>query len=90
MSERSVVNKQVPGPTPFSNVSAINAPYQPPHKRVTPTEIEERRSKGLCFWCDEKYTFSHKCASKHLFTLILEPEEEGEDVTNEEEAGEIN
>lgn len=31
-------------------------------------EVEERRAKGLCFWCDEKFTPGHKCAKK-LYNL---------------------
>lgn len=32
-------------------------------KRLTPTEIAQKRSQGLCFRCDEKYTWDHKCKS---------------------------
>ena len=34
-----------------------------------------RRDKGLCFTCDEKYTFNHKCPNKHY--LINQCEDEG-------------
>ena len=27
--------------------------------------------KGLCYWCDEKFSFSHKCPNKHLMMLQL-------------------
>uniref|UniRef100_A0A803NWQ8 Uncharacterized protein n=1 Tax=Cannabis sativa TaxID=3483 RepID=A0A803NWQ8_CANSA len=30
-------------------------------KRLSPIELRERRDKGLCFTCDEKYSFGHKC-----------------------------
>ncbi|XP_068641904.1 uncharacterized protein [Aristolochia californica] len=36
--------------------------------------MEERRSKGLCYNCDEQYTLGHQC--KKLFWLELEDEEE--------------
>ncbi|KAI4371645.1 hypothetical protein MLD38_009972 [Melastoma candidum] len=48
---------------------AKGPPYQPPHKRLSPAEMEEKRMKGLCFWCDEKYTFNHKCNNRRLFVL---------------------
>lgn len=55
-------------------------PYQPPHKRASPAEMEDQRSKGLCFWCEEKYTFGHKCTNRRLHSLILEPMDEEEDL----------
>ncbi|KAI4387685.1 hypothetical protein MLD38_000098 [Melastoma candidum] len=64
--------------------------YKPPHRRIPYTHIDDRRAKGLCFWCDEKYTFGHKCANKKLFSLILEPteeaEEQGEEILNCDES----
>lgn len=55
-------------------------PYQPPHKRVSNAEMEEMRAKGLCFWCDEKFMFGHKCSGRRLYSLVLEPAVEGEEV----------
>lgn len=52
-----------------------NTPYRPPHKRPSTSEIEEKRAKGLCFWCDEKFMFNHKCANRRLYPLVLEREE---------------
>lgn len=42
--------------------------------------MEERRIKGLCFLCDKKFTFGHKCAGRRLYSLVLEPDEEGEEL----------
>ncbi|XP_068639396.1 uncharacterized protein [Aristolochia californica] len=36
--------------------------------------MEEHRSKGLCYNCDELYTFGHQC--KKLFWLEVKDEEE--------------
>lgn len=57
--------------------------YQQPHRRVSTTEMEDRRTKGFCFWCDEKYTFGHKCPNRRLYTLISEPMEGEEDQEEE-------
>lgn len=55
-------------------------------KKMTPAELQDRRNRGLCFHCDERFTPGHHC--KKLF--IIEgcwPEdesgnkEEGEEVT---------
>ena len=28
---------------------------------LTPKQIEKKRSKNLCFWCDDKFVPGHKC-----------------------------
>ena len=30
-------------------------------KRLSATEIRQRREKGLCYYCDEKYSPTHRC-----------------------------
>ncbi|KAL4367918.1 hypothetical protein GQ457_05G016100 [Hibiscus cannabinus] len=48
-------------------------------KVISPAEIEERRKKGLCFWCAAKYTPGHKCPRSQLFQISVEGvDEEGE------------
>lgn len=44
--------------------------------KLTSKEMEERKAKGLCFWCDEKYTMGHKCKKKQLFSVEMLGEEE--------------
>lgn len=40
--------------------------------------VREKREKGLCFHCDEKYTAGYKCKNQMMFQLInREPKEEG-------------
>ncbi|KAL4301787.1 hypothetical protein GQ457_10G024180 [Hibiscus cannabinus] len=45
---------------------------------LTAAEVDNRRKKGLCFWCAAKYTPGHKCAKSQLFHIAIEGEEEGE------------
>jgi len=35
------------------------------------------REKGLCYFCDDKFSFNHKCLNRQL--LFLQLEEENED-----------
>ncbi|XP_070052255.1 uncharacterized protein [Nicotiana tomentosiformis] len=42
-------------------------------KRLTPAELQGRREKRLCYYCDERYSASHKC--KNLPQLLLLTEE---------------
>ncbi|KAG8369325.1 hypothetical protein BUALT_Bualt15G0139500 [Buddleja alternifolia] len=58
-------------------------------KRLSPQKMDEKRSKGLCFWCDEKFTREHVCSKrKQLFIMEL-PEDysecgEGDVLLNED------
>ncbi|XLU27150.1 hypothetical protein S245_063216 [Arachis hypogaea] len=36
---------------------------------LTPNKIQCKREKGLCYWCDERFSVSHRC-SNHLFMLF--------------------
>jgi hypothetical protein len=38
-------------------------------KRISPAEMQLRRDKGLCYWCDEKFSFTHKCPNRQLMML---------------------
>lgn len=44
-------------------------------QQLTPSQVEERCAKGLCFCCDEKYHSGHVCKSK-MFALLLVNEEQ--------------
>ena len=54
-----------------------NLPYPNPPKpiRLTPKKLEDRREKGICFDCDNKYSKGHKCGEKKLFYIDYEEEE---------------
>ena len=40
-----------------------------PIKRISLAQMEERKKKGLCYNCDEKWVPSHKCKNAMLFLL---------------------
>ncbi|KAL0403037.1 UNVERIFIED_CONTAM: hypothetical protein Sradi_1944500 [Sesamum radiatum] len=45
--------------------------------------MDKKRSKGLCYWCDEKYTPGHQCSKrKHIY--IMEAFEEDENLMHKE------
>ena len=56
-----------------------------PFKRLTDAEFADKRAKGLCYRCDERFGPGHRCPDKGLRCLqvILEPGEE----TDEDEMG---
>lgn len=45
-------------------------------RRLSQAEMEDRRSRGLCFFCDEKFVPGHKCmAKRQQFSLDIEVSE---------------
>jgi hypothetical protein len=42
--------------------------------RLSPIEMDERRAKGLCYNCDNKYTPGHRC--KRLYACWVDASEE--------------
>lgn len=45
-------------------------------RRLTEKELQEKRAKGLCFKCDEKWGMGHKCQRRELSVLFMEDLEE--------------
>jgi len=40
-------------------------------KRISPTRMQIRKEKGLCYFCDEKFLLNHKCLNRQLMMLQL-------------------
>lgn len=40
--------------------------------------MNERKHKGLCFWCGAKYHVGHKCVKGHLYQVLLDAQYDGE------------
>ncbi|XP_071695748.1 uncharacterized protein [Rutidosis leptorrhynchoides] len=56
---------------------ALPAPRaQNQRKQLTQKELEDKRAKGLCFYCDQKYIPGHKCTGQlYSLEIILDEEE---------------
>ena len=49
----------------------------PPFKKLTNSKIQQKREKGLCFRCDERFSQGHRCKQKTLQVLwVIEDEVE--------------
>ncbi|XP_073152993.1 uncharacterized protein [Henckelia pumila] len=55
-----------------------------PIKCLTLAEIQDKREKGLCFSCDEKFNLNHRCKNRVMILLGGESSEEGYDDINQE------
>lgn len=49
-------------------------PNRRPLMQLSPVEMDERRAKGLCYNCDDKFTPGHRC--KHLYACWVDASEE--------------
>jgi hypothetical protein len=68
-------NGLLPTPPPY-NTNPINRTTRP----IRNKDLNERRAKGLCFWCDEKFVPGHRCQNKKLYSLcVVEEDGEGSD-----------
>ncbi|KAG2303095.1 hypothetical protein Bca52824_031746 [Brassica carinata] len=60
---------------------------KPPFRRLTKAEVAERKAKGLCYRCDEKYHRNHRCPFPELMVLMIQ--EDGTEVDISERVDEV-
>ena len=67
---------------PPPNMKPFSQPFKPSTvKHITPTEMQIRREKGLCYTCDAKFTPTHNCPNKQYLLLQYEEPEDPPDPT---------
>ncbi|XP_035551117.1 uncharacterized protein LOC118349692 [Juglans regia] len=65
---------------------ANNAPKNVfPMRRVNSSHMDEKRKKGLCFHCEEKWNPNHVCKNPRVYFLHGEPSDMQEEIDNEDE-----
>jgi len=70
-------------PHNYKDGSVVSLSFPQP-TRVTPQQLEEKREKGICYNCDNKYINGHKCGEKKLFHIHCVEEEEKDQETLKE------
>ncbi|PNY06477.1 hypothetical protein L195_g002943, partial [Trifolium pratense] len=76
---RSVFSRPSRPPQASASPSVLGAaPTAPsvPVRRLSPAEMQERRSRGLCFNCDDKWVAGHRCKAKQFMILLSDDEDE--------------
>lgn len=81
---------RLPAPNNPSQNQNTNPTYPNPYnrrpnlpiRRVTPNQMQERREKGICYFCDDKYQPGHRCNRPKLYLL------EGQELEAKEDKGE--
>lgn len=48
--------------------------------------MRAKKEKGICFKCDGKFSFDHRCKKKKLQAMFIQ---DGEDMSLEEDADEL-
>ncbi|XP_071913952.1 uncharacterized protein [Coffea arabica] len=58
---------------------------------LSTAEMDEKRAKGLCYWCNERYSPGHQCKRRQLFRIecVEEETEEQEPECLEEDEQEV-
>jgi hypothetical protein len=70
-------------PAPATSATAsspsVASANSSPTKKLSPADIADRRVKGLCFKCDEKYVPGHKQDCRKLFVIeVLDDDDDSE------------
>jgi hypothetical protein len=66
-------------PLPLSNLTSIKSI---PSHRLSLAEMQDRRDKGLCFNCDDKFVPGHRCKKLFVIEGIYTEEEESHDIND--------
>lgn len=68
----------------------VNLPTNPAAvHQISNQEAQERRAKGLCYYCDDKFIPGHRCSRPQLFGIEDASDRELEDNPNQEETVEV-
>ncbi|GKB73847.1 hypothetical protein Tco_0935259 [Tanacetum coccineum] len=62
-------------PTPNQTNTTVTKPTGGP-RRLSRKELENKRARGECFWCTEKFMPGHKCTRNQNQVYIIEMEDE--------------
>ncbi|KAK6149080.1 hypothetical protein DH2020_016605 [Rehmannia glutinosa] len=66
------------------------SPQKPPMKLLTANEMAARREKGLCYKCDEPFSFGHSCKQRITYMIMTEEEELSYSPTSPENQEDLN
>lgn len=74
-----------PHPNPNPNPYLLPKPKRESGRYLSEREMREKRTKGLCFKCDEPWSLSHVCRNREMRIILIEDD----DVIGEGERGPI-
>ncbi|KAH9685790.1 hypothetical protein KPL70_014094 [Citrus sinensis] len=62
-------SQNTPPPPKLNTLPPLLPTPNLPIRRLTPAELRDKREKGLCYNCDQKYSANHRCRSKFLLLM---------------------
>ncbi|XP_072966626.1 uncharacterized protein [Typha angustifolia] len=62
----------IPPRAPLKPSQDVKYAPRGPGRALTPAQVEERRAKGLCFRCDEKFVPGHRCAKPMGSVMLID------------------
>ncbi|KAF2308180.1 hypothetical protein GH714_036461 [Hevea brasiliensis] len=86
IGSKAIVPKHQARILPLHNVLKLPAANPRLPGNLTSKQITEKREKGLCFWCDEKFSPGYKCKKRQSFVMqvIVDDGEDENDMVEEE------
>lgn len=82
--QRRLLRSPILTRSPTAQVTNQRASPTVPFKRLSWEEMQKRRSQGLCFNCNEKFSAGHKCIKAQLLILEADDNEESTETTQHE------
>ena len=78
------VNSKVVDPTNAAKTGSSGWQGRRTFHNLSPTEVNKKMRKGEYFTCEEKYNPAHVCKNKQFRLMIMEEEEEGDPIDNQQ------
>ncbi|XP_072967960.1 putative disease resistance RPP13-like protein 1 [Typha angustifolia] len=66
----------------------VKGNHRAPVRTLTPAQVQERRVKGLCFRCDERFTPDHRCVKTTRSIMLIDGQDDPEKELVKEEVDE--
>ncbi|KAJ1405708.1 Retrotransposon gag domain [Sesbania bispinosa] len=59
-------------------------------KKISPAEMQLRHENCLCYFCDDKFTFNHRCPNRQMLMLQLDDDEVESETIFDAHTGDTN
>ncbi|GJS55796.1 hypothetical protein Tco_0629158 [Tanacetum coccineum] len=57
----------------------VRSAHSSQFRRLTDSELQAKRAKGLCYRCDKKFAPGHRCPSQSLHVLLVDESDGSEE-----------
>ena len=71
-----------------TGLGGLTSATGPIRRRLTPSEMDQRKKDGLCYFCDDKYVPGHRCKRLYRMELVADHDQDDDDQEGEASDGE--